>query len=190
MTEQKQTIWSERVRAGGAGYFLDVRETGKGRVFLSMAQSRKADGGGWKSERIVVFESCLEPFRKAFLSALEIMDREAGERRRAVIDEVRKAHPRAFEKWTPEDDALFERLHGDGTSAGDIAAALGRTERAIRMRIEGRDAVLASEGRGTARPFPEGAGEPAAAEGVSTPGSGSPAQPRGRHKAARTDPPL
>lgn len=189
MDEQKQTIWSERVKGGGAGYFLDVRETGKGRVFLSMAQSRKADGGGWKSDRIVVFESCLEPFRKALLSALEIMDREGGERRRAEIEEVRRTYPRAFEKWTPEDDALFERLRGDGSTAGDIAAALGRTERAIRMRIEGRDAVLASEGRGPVRSERDGEEVPAATAGVSTPGPGSPAQPRGRRRAASTDAP-
>ncbi len=44
MESANQTIWSERVTSGRSGYFLDVRETGAGRVFLSMAQSRQGRG--------------------------------------------------------------------------------------------------------------------------------------------------
>lgn len=207
MESGNQTIWSERVTSRGAGYFLDVRETGAGRVFLSMAQSRKAEGGGWKQDRIVVFESGLEPFRRAVLSALKVMDREAGDRRRVELEEVHRLHPKAFEKWSPEDDAELRRLAGEGRDPSSIAEALGRTERAVRMRLEGRDAVLASEGRAV----PAGSGATQAvrmAEGLTnqaagsnvveagpagagvSPGSGSPASSRGRRRAASSPPPL
>lgn len=209
MEFRNQTIWSERVTSRGAGYFLDVRETGRGRVFLSMAQSRPAEGGGWKQDRIVVFESGLEPFRKAVLSALKVMDRESGDRRRVELDEVHRLHPKAFEKWTPEDDAGLRRLAGEGGTPSSIAEALGRTERAVRMRLEGRDAVLASEGRavqagaGVTKAVPAAGGRTSQAAGARladaelagagaavSPGSGSAESSRGRRKAASSPPPL
>lgn len=202
MESRNQTIWSERVTSRGAGYFLDVRETGRGRVFLSMAQSRPAEGGGWKQDRIVVFESGLEPFRRAVLSALKVMDRESGDRRRVELEEVHRLHPKAFEKWTPEDDAELKRLAGEGGTPSSIAEALGRTERAVRMRLEGRDAVLASEGRavqavaGVTKAVPAAEGRTSRAAGAETagavvsPGSGSAESSRGRRKAASSPPPL
>ena len=207
MDTGRQTIWSERVTSGRSGYFLDVRETGRGRVFLSMAQSRQVEDGAWKHDRIVVFESGLEQFRKALQSALEVIDRESGDRRRAELEEIHRLHPKAFEKWSPEDDAELRRLAGEGRDPSSIAEALGRTERAVRMRLEGRDAVLASEGRAV----PAGSGATQAvriAEGLTnlasgagaaedeparagvSPGSGSAGSSRGRRKAASTPPPL
>lgn len=186
MEGQKQAIWSERVSAGGSGYFLDVKEASNGRVFLSMAQSRRLDENNWKQERIVVFENGLESFRKAILSALDVMDREADERRRADLDEVRRIHPKAFEKWSDEDDELLRRLSSEGCSVEEIASKLGRTERAVRMRLEGRDAVLAAEGRTPVSPAAVGEESRNDEEGVSNPGSGSPESVRGRPKASRT----
>ncbi|MDM7992347.1 MAG: hypothetical protein QUS11_03465 [Candidatus Fermentibacter sp.] len=206
MESGNQTIWSERVASRGAGYFLDVRETGRGRVFLSMAQSRRAERGGWKQDRIVVFESGLEPFRRAVLSALKVMDRESGDRRRVELEEVHRLHPKAFEKWTPEDDEELRRMAGEGSTPSAIAEALGRTERAVRMRLEGRDAVLASEGRAvpagsvatqavpaaegrTGRADGAGAGDNEQARAGVSPGSGSAGSSRGRRKAASSPPP-
>ena len=206
MESGNQTIWSERVASRGAGYFLDVRETGSGRVFLSMAQSRRAEGGGWKQDRIVVFESGLEPFRRAVLSALRVMDRESGDRRRVELEEVHRLHPKAFEKWTPEDDEELRRMAGEGSTPSAIAEALGRTERAVRMRLEGRDAVLASEGRavpagsGAAQAVPAAEGRTGLAAGAGaggdeparagvSPGSGSAGSSRGRRKEASSPPP-
>ena len=207
MDTGRQTIWSERVTSGRSGYFFDVRETGRGRVFLSMTQSRQVEDGAWRHDRIVVFESGLDQFRKALQSALEVIDRESGDRRRAELEAIHRLHPKAFEKWSPEDDAELRRLAGEGRDPSSIAEALGRTERAVRMRLEGRDAVLASEGRAV----PAGSGATQAvrmAEGLTnlasgagaaedeparagvSPGSGSAGSSRGRRKAASTPPPL
>jgi len=204
MDTGRQTIWSERVTSGRSGYFFDVRETGRGRVFLSMTQSRQMEDGAWKHDRIVVFESGLDQFRKALQSALEVIDRESGDRRRAELEAIHRLHPKAFEKWSPEDDAELKRLAEEGLAPESIAAALGRTTRAVRMRLEGRDAVLASEGRTVPAgseatkevETAEGRTSPAvgggAAEGETaragvSPGSGS---SRGRRKAASSPSPL
>jgi len=112
MDTGRQTIWSERVTSGRSGYFFDVRETGRGRVFLSMTQSRQMEDGAWKHDRIVVFESGLDQFRKALQSALEVIDRESGDRRRAELEAIHRLHPKAFEKWSPEDDAELNRRQG------------------------------------------------------------------------------
>lgn len=136
MNEQKQAIWSERVRAGRVNYFLDVRESANGRVFLSMAQSSLGDDETWRRERIVVFEDGLAVFRRAVLSALRIIGREADERRDADLDELRKTCPRAFEKWSEDDESALRQGWGSGMTEAELAVRLGRTQRAIGLRLQ------------------------------------------------------
>ena len=51
------------------------------------------------------------------------------------IDEVRQTHPRAYEKWTPEEDRRLLELFEAGCSIDDIAADLGRQPGAIESRL-------------------------------------------------------
>ncbi len=49
--------------------------------------------------------------------------------------EVRRTHPRAWERWSDEEDAHVVQLAGAGKGIDDIAAALGRQPRAIELRM-------------------------------------------------------
>jgi ATP-dependent DNA helicase PIF1 len=51
------------------------------------------------------------------------------------LEEARRSNPRAYERWTPEEDAQLERLHREGNAPKKIAAALGRRPSAIRSRL-------------------------------------------------------
>ena len=49
--------------------------------------------------------------------------------------EIRKSHPRAYEKWTPEEDAKLTELFRAGTETNHIAAELQRQPSAIQSRF-------------------------------------------------------
>jgi len=49
---------------------------------------------------------------------------------------VRQDHPRAFERWSDEEDQRVIALAGSGKDAGEIAAELQRQPNAIAMRME------------------------------------------------------
>ena len=50
--------------------------------------------------------------------------------------EVRASHPRAFERWSDEEDARVVALAASGKTADDIASDLERQPHAIEMRME------------------------------------------------------
>ncbi|MFG2557008.1 hypothetical protein [Streptomyces sp. NPDC048581] len=49
--------------------------------------------------------------------------------------EKRQTHPRAYERWTPEEDARLGELHARGLSVEQMAQELGRNEGAISARL-------------------------------------------------------
>lgn len=51
------------------------------------------------------------------------------------IDEIRQAHPRAYEKWSLEEDEELHRKHAMGSSVPDLAEHFGRQPSAIRSRL-------------------------------------------------------
>ncbi|MFE3032669.1 hypothetical protein ACFXKY_13610 [Streptomyces canus] len=51
------------------------------------------------------------------------------------VDEVRKQYPKAYERWTPEDDQLLLRLHTSGSGVDELAERFARQPSAIRSRL-------------------------------------------------------
>jgi hypothetical protein len=58
---------------------------------------------------------------------------------RTTAGGLHEAYPRAYEKWTDEEDAKLEQLVRSGRPVNDVAAQLQRQPGAIRSRIAKRD---------------------------------------------------
>ncbi len=55
--------------------------------------------------------------------------------RGAPLDEIRREHPKAYERWSPKEDAELRRLHTQGASVGELSIRFGRQPSAIRSRL-------------------------------------------------------
>jgi DNA-binding CsgD family transcriptional regulator len=51
------------------------------------------------------------------------------------LDDIRQAHPHAYEKWTPAEDERLRQLSREGKSVKELADALQRQPGAIRSRL-------------------------------------------------------
>jgi len=51
------------------------------------------------------------------------------------VDEIRHDHPRAYEKWSAEEDKQLSGFFRSGKTVKEIAKALDRQEGAIRSRL-------------------------------------------------------
>ncbi|MGW4881809.1 hypothetical protein ACWEPI_35270 [Streptomyces sp. NPDC004262] len=51
------------------------------------------------------------------------------------VNEIRKQHSKAYERWTPEDDQLLLRLHAAGSGVDELAERFARQPSAIRSRL-------------------------------------------------------
>lgn len=60
------------------------------------------------------------------------------------VREIRHEHPRAYEKWSTEEDGQLSKLCRDGMSVSGIARTLNRQEGAIRSRLAKLNLVAAA----------------------------------------------
>ena len=91
---------------------------------------------------IMVFEDHLTDFRRAARAAMQFLGRgapQAGPRvakpRSFDLASMRRVHPRAYEKWTAEEEANLKALAARGSSIKELAAQIQRQPGAIRSRL-------------------------------------------------------
>lgn len=143
-------LFSERVAAGSRTYFFDVKESAEGVRYMVISESKPKDAG-FEHHRVMVFEEHLEKFSEVFDQAVWMMakrdiyaipsdvdleQREKHEQAKAYhLDEIKQAHPRAYEKWTAEEDERLKRQYQSGLDIPTLATMFQRQPSAIRSRL-------------------------------------------------------
>ena len=99
-----------------------------------------------------VGESKLDQYGDDFIAAIREHAANSGGQARAVahMDEARRAHPRAYEKWSLEEDRRLIDLFQSGSSVPQIASDLERQPSAIRSRLV-RVGLTSDDGRALER---------------------------------------
>jgi len=135
MSEQKchgEELFSTRVHAGSRTYFIDVQRAATGVKYIKIGESRRGEGKRHEHHRVMVFEEYFTEFLHALTEAVPFMRPDPLP---SQISVVRKEHPRAYEKWTEEEDARLRSMFGAGKDAAEMAAVLQRQRGAIRSRL-------------------------------------------------------
>lgn len=52
------------------------------------------------------------------------------------LAQIKERHPRAYERWTPEEDASLRQQHTEGRSVAELAEVFQRQPSAIRSRVQ------------------------------------------------------
>ena len=65
--------------------------------------------------------------------ALKMNEHESDHKER--LAEIKNKHPKAYEKWTAEEDEMLSSMHQQGDSHAEIAEQLQRQPSAIRSRL-------------------------------------------------------
>ena len=129
--EDRKELFSVMVSAGTRTYFFDVKESKEGVRYFVISESRQTDSGH-EHHRVMVFEEHVEQFCQGLEQALAYL----GARPRPhSIDEIRREHPKAYEKWTVDDDNNLRQMYREGRDIAGLAAKFQRKPGAIRARL-------------------------------------------------------
>lgn len=72
MENNRDEVFSRRVRAGKRTYFIDVRSTRSGTdYYLTITESKRGEDDGREKFKIFLYKEDFEKFRQAFNEALE-----------------------------------------------------------------------------------------------------------------------
>jgi len=143
MTNERKELFTEKVVAGRRTYFFDVKETKDGAKYLVISErdSANPDGG---NNRVMVFEDHLQNFYQGMKSALGFLGIEKNPAQR--LEELKHKYPKAYEKWTPEDDKQLRAKSSAGESISALATLFQRQESAIRSRLAKLGSLLPKTG--------------------------------------------
>jgi len=134
MTDERKELFSERVPAGSRTYFFDVKESADGIKYLVISESRQMGGESYEHNRVMVFQEHLVAFDEGFNEAVKFMIGE-GNSKAYDIEQIRREYPKAYAKWTEEEDARLRNEHFQGRTANELAKSFQRKPSAIRSRL-------------------------------------------------------
>ncbi|MFO7626826.1 MAG: DUF3276 family protein [Candidatus Fermentibacteraceae bacterium] len=136
MSEERASVYEARVNSGKTTYFIDARRAVNGRYYLSITESRRTEVESFTQSRVILFEEGLAEFRKALNEAFEVVENLVERRGDEGVDEVRTLHPRAFSKWSPEDDIELEKQFRKNPDTAVLAGITGRSEKGVIARLD------------------------------------------------------
>lgn len=68
---EKQTLFTETVKAEGRTFFFDLKEASNGKPYLCITSSHKNKEGAYEKTRIFIFEDGFEQFSDALANAMK-----------------------------------------------------------------------------------------------------------------------
>jgi hypothetical protein len=129
-----EKLFSEKVSAGSRTYLFDVKESINGVKYLIITESRENMEETHKN-KIIIFQDNLLAFNEGFIKAIEFMF-DKTETRTYNIHEIRKRHPKAYTKWTQEEDARLKNQYVQGRTIDELADIFQRKPSAVRSRLQ------------------------------------------------------
>lgn len=136
MVQERAKVHEARVACGKTTFFVDARQAVNGRYYISITESRRTEGDSFTQSRVILFEEGVSEFRKALNEAFDAVESLVMRRGDGNVDEARALHPRAFSKWSPEDDIELEREFRKNPDTAALAGITGRSEKAVIARLD------------------------------------------------------
>ena len=132
MTGERKELLSEKVPAGSRTYFFDVKESADGVKYLVISESRQISAESYEHNRVMVFQEHLVAFNEGFNKAIQFM---IGEGKAYDVEQIRREYPKAYAKWTEEEDTRLRYEHAQGRTVNELAESFQRKPSAIRSRL-------------------------------------------------------
>jgi len=136
MTEERESVYEARANSGKTTYFIDARRAVNGRYYLSITESRRTEGESFSQRRVMVFEEGLDEFRRLLGEAADRIAGLIATRTDDEVIDVRAVHPKAFMKWSQEEEEALEREFRKNPDTAALADITGRSEKGVIERLD------------------------------------------------------
>lgn len=133
MADEKKELFSETVSAGSRVYVFDVKESKEGTRYLVIRELRKTRDSN-ERYRVMIFQENLDTFCVGFQKALAFLGIE-NKPKANKFDAVRRKFPKAYQRWTTNDDETLRKKYAEGLSIAKLAEFFQRQPSAIESRL-------------------------------------------------------
>lgn len=130
----KTELFSEKITAGSRTYFFDVKESREGAKYLVISESKRGGKEDYEHNRIMIFQEHIPVFAKGLKNALKFI-RKSGKTKAYGVEEIRQKYPKAYAKWTEDEDNFLRNEYLRGQTIDELASTFQRQPSAIRSRL-------------------------------------------------------
>jgi len=134
VAEERKELFSQKVRAGIRTYFFDIRQSKENSLYLVISES-KLVGGEYEHHRVMIFEEDFEAFMEGVDKTIDFL-RKSQKLKSFNLEKIRQQYPKAYTKWSSEDDELLQNKYDAGVSVAELSQFFQRQPGAIRSRLE------------------------------------------------------
>ena len=129
-------LFKETVTAGRRIYTIDIKETKEGSKYLSVTEFDPANKEG-QYRKIMIFEDHLADFKKGLEKAFKFLHPpKTLAKTPEYVQKIRESFPRAYEKWTSEEDEQLKLEYSEGVTIKKLSASFQRQAGSIRARLK------------------------------------------------------
>ena len=133
MEPKRPELFSVSMAAGSRTHFFDVKESINGSKYLKITESRRDPEGEFEHSRVMVYEEHIEQFLESLNQAVPFMTREE---KAYSVERIRRQYPKAYARWTEEEDLSLKEAYEQSRTLDELAAAqFGRQPGAIQSRL-------------------------------------------------------
>ena len=133
--ENKNLIHTEQVSGPTKSFYMDLKKSENGRNYLVITQSRKIDDENQERTRIIVFQNEIARFSEAMMRSLIQFSVKEDEEVLRYKQAVKEQYPKAYSKWTKEDEIQLKELFESGQDVEDITVSLERNTAGVLARL-------------------------------------------------------
>jgi hypothetical protein len=134
VAEEKNELFSQKVRAGIRTYFFDVKQSKENSLYLVISESKPVSGE-FQHHRVMIFEEDFEAFIEGIDKTIDFI-RKNQKQKSFNLEKIRQQYPKAYTKWSSEDDELLQNKYDEGISIAELSQFFQRQPSAIRSRLE------------------------------------------------------
>ena len=135
MTIEMKELFSEKVPAGSRIYFFDVEKSADGIKYLVISESKQAGRKAHGHNRVMVFQEHLVAVKDGLNKAFKFMSEE-GKSKAYDVEQIRREYPKAYAKWTEEEDIRLKNEYIQGKTITELAEIFQRRRSAVRSRLQ------------------------------------------------------
>lgn len=134
MADKTRELFKTKIEAGSREYFIFVKESTTGAKYLTISEVYSV-GNRQKHARIIIFQEHLSKFIEALEEALRFFDSPLLAKKSYSLKNIRQKYPKAYAKWTPEEEQTLRKGFAQGMSIETLANILQRQPSAILSRL-------------------------------------------------------
>ncbi len=134
--ENKNLLHTEQVSGPTKSFFLDLKKTENGKNYLVITQSRRVDEENRERTRIILFENEIAKFSEAMMRSLLQFSMVQDAEVRRYKSHVQEQFPKAYSRWSTEDEMQLKNLFEQGHGVEDLTISLERNAAGVMARLK------------------------------------------------------